>query len=228
MPGHHRHDAGITIGARCGGGAAGRPRRLRAARAVQAAELIQGHVQLNLRRLTRAIRQAPRPGEAAAGFLQRVVVPLALTPGVFRPGFLAQRFEDGLQRGGALRRQVTLHPPGAVQGQVQPQPPVTEPAIIIGVRAGAAALHFLGQPGQVRQVRAADGGGQQDRVRVRLLILGELAGPGADLPRPRRRDPSGGEGVADGGVRGDPPCPRHRAGGRALRDPGLPPQPRPR
>ena len=63
----------------------------------------------------------------------------------------AQRFDDGLQRGGALRRQVTLHPPRTMQRQVEAQPPVREPAIIIGIGAGAAALHFPGQPGEVRQ-----------------------------------------------------------------------------
>ena len=74
VPGHDRHDRRVTIAARRRGRAARRPRRLRGAGAVQAAELIQRHVQLDLRRLPRPVRHAPRGDQLPARFLQPVMV----------------------------------------------------------------------------------------------------------------------------------------------------------
>ena len=93
MPGHHRHDRRVAVAARRRGRAARRPRCFRGAGAVQAAELIQGHMQLNLGRLPGPVRHAPRGDQLPARFLQPVMVALAHSAGVFRAGFLAERVQ---------------------------------------------------------------------------------------------------------------------------------------
>ena len=225
VPGHDRHDHRVTIAARRRRGTTRRPRRLRADGAVQAAELIQGHVQLDQCGLPGAVGHAPGGDQLPARFFQAVMVTLAHGAGVFRAGFLAERVQHRVQRSGALRGQVTFHPARVIQGPVQPQPPIREPTII-GVGLGAAAPHLLRQPGQIRQLRAARRSRQQNLIGVRLLTFGEFAGPGADLPRPRRRDLPRRQRLADRRMRGQPPCPADRPGGRAAGDPGLPPKPR--
>ena len=188
VPGHDRHDHRVTLAARRRGRAARRPRRFGVRGAVQAAQLIQRHVQLDLRRLPGPVGDAARRDQLPARFLQPVMVTLAHGAGVLRAGLAAEHVQHRVQRGGALRGQVTFDPARAVQGPVQPQPPIREPATPVAVGRGAAAPHLLRQPGQVREFRAARRGGQQDLIGVRLLAFGEFGGPGADLPRPRRRD----------------------------------------
>jgi hypothetical protein len=56
--------------------------------------------------------------------------------------------------------------------QVEPQPPVGEPVIAIGVGRCAPARHLFGQPGQIRQIRAAGGRVEQDLVRIGSHVLG--------------------------------------------------------
>src|ERR1700729_2414667 len=70
---------------------------------------------------------------------RRRVGPLALSAGVFRAGFLGERVQDRVQRGGALRGQITFHPARAMQRAVQPQPPTREPIISVGVGLGGQA-----------------------------------------------------------------------------------------
>jgi hypothetical protein len=70
---------------------------------------------------------------------RRRVGPLALSAGVFRAGFLGERVQDRVQRGGALRGQITFHPARAMQRAVQPQPPIREPIISVGVGLGGQA-----------------------------------------------------------------------------------------
>ena len=136
---------------------------------------------------------------------------LPLGPGVFRPGFLAQSVQHGLHRFGAAGSQVAVESPGAAQGGLEPELPVLEPVIPVTVGLGEAAPHLLGQPGQVGQFGAAGRGGEQDLVGVVAGVLGQLVGPVADLPRPRRGDPAVGQRVGDGGVGAEPPHPPDRA-----------------
>ena len=74
VPGHDRHYRGITVGAwRRGGAAPGpgrvRPGGFRAGGAVQAAELIEGHMELDLGGLPGPLGQASRAREPAARLL---------------------------------------------------------------------------------------------------------------------------------------------------------------
>ena len=170
----------------------------------------------------------PDGDQLPARFLQRRHGALALGAGVLRAGLLAERVQHRLQRGGALRGQVTFDPARAVQGAVQPQLPIREPVITVAVGLGAAAAHLLGQPGQVREFRAARRRGQQDLIGVRLLPSGSLAVQ-AQISRAHDAEISpAGQRVADGRVGGQPARPADRPGRRAAGDPGLPPQPRPR
>jgi hypothetical protein len=155
MTGDHRDDRGVAVAARPGSGAAGSPRRLRAARAVQAAELVQGHVQLDLGGLPGPVRQAPRTHQPPASLLQRIMITLTLRPHVLQANLLAQRLKHGPQSRGALRSKVARCPPGVLQRQIQPKPPVSKTVIAIGIRRSAPALHLLGQTSQVRKLRAA-------------------------------------------------------------------------
>ena len=106
---------------------------------------------------------------------------------------LLQRQHDGLQE--ACQRliesgmlpgrdsqplQLTVHVdlaelrggPGATDRGRQPHRPVSEP-VSVPVRGGAGPLdHLQGQSGQIAQLRAALGGGQQDPVRIRPAVFG--------------------------------------------------------
>ena len=199
VPGHDRHDHRVTLAARRRGRPARRPRRFGVTGAVEAAQLIQGHVQLDLRRLPRPVRRAARRDQLPACLFQPVMVTLAHSAGVLRAGLLAERVQHRVQRGGARRGQVTVDPARAVQGAVQPQPPIREPAIARRCRArrsgGASPPPARpGPPAPRRPPRRP-----AESIGVRLLAFGELGGPGADLPRPRRRNLPGRQRVPDGG-----------------------------
>ena len=76
--------------------------------------------------------------------------------------------------------------------------------------------HFPGQPGQVMLIRAAQHRREQDPVRVRPQILGELIGPVADQPGQRHRQlPRGERGGDHRGGAAEPPRPSGRRGGGA-------------
>ena len=61
-------------------------------------------------RLPGPVRHAARGDQLPARFFQPVMVALALSAGVFRAGLLAERVQHRVQRGGALRGQITLRP----------------------------------------------------------------------------------------------------------------------
>ena len=155
-----------------------------------------------------------------AGFLDRVMAALGGGAGIFRPGLLPERVQHHAEGGGAAGGQVPLQPPGAAERGAQPHRPLLEP-VLAGVRAGAGAFeHFPGQPGQVMLIRAAQHRGQQDAVRVRPQIFGELIGPVADQPGQRDRQLPGGQRGGDHRVGGQPPRPPGRGPGGGAGDAG--------
>jgi hypothetical protein len=131
VPGHHRGDlrvAGVALRSSSIGQPAwlavsgcppGGPGGLRARGTVETAELVQGHQQLDLGRLSRPVRQASGAGEPPQGLFERVVITLRLSPVVFRADFLAQRLQHRLQGGSALGGQVPGQLPRTAVVQVQ-------------------------------------------------------------------------------------------------------------
>ena len=185
-------------------------------------------MQLDLGGLPGPVGNEPGGDQTPARFLDCVVVTLPDRAGVFRAGLLAQGVQDGLDRLRAALGQVTVQPACPAQRGPQPHLPVLEPGLAV-TRVWAQALpHLRGQRPQVRQVRAARGSRQQDQVRVLARGHRQRIGPVTHLPRPRQRDSPRGQGVTHRAVRVETPHPRHRGGGGRVRDPGLPPQPRPR
>ena len=146
-------------------------------------------------------------------------------PGVLRPRLLPQRVQHRPQRGGALRGQVPGQLPALPERHIQADRPVLEPVIPVRIGPRRPPPYLLRQRRQVREVRAAGGGGQQDRVRARPVLRGQQVRPPAHRPGPRRRQVTRRQRAGDGGVRVQPPHPRHRRRGRVRGDPGLPPQP---
>jgi hypothetical protein len=89
VAGDDRDDAGITLTTWPRRRTPGRPRRFRIGGAVQAAQLIQRHVQQDLGGLAGAVWQAPGGDQPPARFLQPVMITLPPAPDVFGAGFLA-------------------------------------------------------------------------------------------------------------------------------------------
>jgi hypothetical protein len=101
-----RQPARLTVTRRPGS----RPRVLRLGGAVQVAELVQGQVQLNLRRLAGPVRQPTRRDEPPAGFFEGVVTALGGSPRILRAGFLPQRLQHRRQGRRAPGRQIPGDP----------------------------------------------------------------------------------------------------------------------
>ena len=161
-----------------------------------------------------------------AGFGQRVVLALRQAAGIFRPALGGQGVQHRGHRGGRGAGQVPPQPPGSADGGLQPHRPVIKP-VRAGIGTGAGPLdHLLRQRGQIRQARAAPGGGQQDPVRIRPAVLRQLIGPRTQGLRPRAAQLASCERVGDQRMGGQPPGPRHRRTGSAIGDVGEGPQPR--
>ena len=188
-------------------------------------EVVQAEAELQVDGLAGAVGQASGAEQQPASLLECVVAALGRGAGVFGPGFLAEGVQDGLQGGGRGRGQVGVQAAGAAEGGGQPQGAVIEPVAGVGVRAGGAAADLLGEAGQAVQVGAAAGGGEQDDVGVGAVLLGELVGPGGDLPRPRGRQGAVGEGGGDRGVLLEAAHRCEAGAGGGPGDPGLPGQP---
>jgi hypothetical protein len=141
------------------------------------------------------------------------VVPLPGAAEVLRPAVLAEGLQDGGDGGGALRRQVPADPPGLVQGDVQVEVPVGEPAaagvvVGVGLEFPPGLVGGLGEELQVVEVRAGGGGLYQDLVGFLLeFLVVDAAGPAGDLLRP-------GDGERPGGGRGGGGVPGGASGGR--------------
>ncbi len=143
-------------------------------------------MELDLGGLPGPVGNEPGGDYPPARLLQSIVVTLPDRAGVFRAGFLAQGVQDRLDRLRAALGQVAVQPAGAAQGGPQPDLPVLEPGLAVtGVRAQALP-HLRGQRAQVRQLRAARRGSEQDQVRVVAGGLREQVRPVANLPRPRQ------------------------------------------
>ena len=225
VPGHHRGQRRVTGGG-CGvgaghihrsgqaggGGAGGAPARLQPGAAGLAAQLGQVHVHGQLRWLAVGAGQHPGLDQPPAGFGQRIMLALGQGAGIFGPAPGPQRRQHRGDRGGRRAGQVPRKPPGPADRGLQPHRPVTE-GVLVPVRGGAGPLdHLLRQRPQIRQPRPAAGRGQQDRVRVRAALFGQLIGPLAEpsptscsaaRPRARRRS-------ADGRPAAGPISPPHR------------------
>ena len=173
---------------------------------------------------SRPVRDHLGADEELAGLLEGVVVALLGGPQVLRAAALAERVDHRGEGGGALGGQVAPQVPGVVEGGVEDEGPVAEPApgrvlLRVGLLRPPRLVGGLGQQLQVIEVRARGGGVDEDLVGRGLELVGvDPAGPGGDLPRPRDRDRrrwrsrrramGGGPGGASGGRRPWRPCRR--------------------
>ena len=100
------------------------------------------------------------------------------------------------------------------------------PSSVSGV---VRARSIISRASTVRSCRSAPPGRgrEQDLIRIRPQVLGQLPGPVADLPRPRRRDLPGRQRGRDDGVGGQPPRPPEGAARRPRGDLRERPQPGP-
>jgi hypothetical protein len=143
-----------------------------------------------------------------------------------RPAPGRQRVQHHGHRGGCGAGQVPPQPPGPADRGLQPHRPVIKP-VRAGIGTGAGPLdHLLRQSGQIRQARAAPGGGQQDPVRIRPAVLRQLIGPLTQGLRPRAAQLASCERGGDQRMSGQPPGPRHRRTRSPAGDIGEGPQPR--
>ena len=151
----------------------GDPRRDLLVRFRLASQLAERHVELDLNRLPGPVRQARGGDQAAAGFCQRVMVPLRPGADVFRPGPLAEGVEDGLQRGRGLRGQVSIQPGIALEMRLQAQAALGEPVVaVVGVRPGAQGPDPLPREPDIGELRAAGRGVDEDLVGLGPVSLG--------------------------------------------------------
>ena len=225
--GDHRDDLRVAVITRARGRLPG-PGSLGFGGAGQAAEPVQIHMQHDLRRLARPFRQAPRPGQPPAGVFEGVVQPLALGPLILRAAPLPQSIQHRRHRRGALRGQVRVQLPRALERRVQPQRPASEAVVAVGVGTGALPADLLGQLAQITKLGAAGRRAQQEHIRIPADVLGQLVGPVANLPRPRLGDLPGTQRIADRAVACQAVHPAQRTIRGAAGDAGLPLQPRPR
>ena len=152
--------------------------------------------------------QHPRLDQPLAGLGERIMLALDQGAGIFGAAAGPERGQHRGHRGGGGAGQVPGKAPGPADGGFQPHRPVIEP-VLVPVRGAAGPLdHLLGQRGQIRQPRPAVGGGEQDRVRVRAALVGQLIGPLAHRLRPRRRQLPGRQRGGDQRMGGQPPGPR--------------------
>ena len=145
--------------------------------------------------------------------------------GIFRAALSPQSRQHRGQRGGGRAGQVPGKAPGPADGGLQPHRPVIE-SVPAGIGGAAGPLdHLLGQRPQIRQARAAAGGGQKNRVRVRPAVFGQLIGPLTQGPGPRAAQLPGGQRGGDQRMRGQAAGPFHRPAGGTMGDLGDGPQP---
>ena len=198
--------------------------------AVQDHQVRQGDMHHRLDRLPGPLRQQPRGHQPPHRLGQRVMAALRLAPVILRPGRRRQRIQHRGHQRGALRGQVPGDDPGTAERGLHPHRPVPERLVLVLVLVvgPGAGVDLPGQPGQVRHIRPAHRRAEQDRVRVRLAVSGQLAGPPADGPGDRLRHLPGGQRRGDLRVRGRPPHPRGVPDRGAPGHMGLVDQPGPR
>jgi len=85
------------------------------------------------------VRHHLRADQQLAALLQRVVEPLALSPGICRGGLLAERLQHRLHGRGAFRGEVAADDARAAERRAGLHVPVVEP-VVIGVRPRGAPL----------------------------------------------------------------------------------------
>ena len=172
--GDDRDDGGVAVGAgRRGGAAGGDPRGGLRVGFGLAGELAEGHVELDLDRLPGPVGQARGRDQAAAGFGQRVMVPLRSGADVLRPGPLAERVQHGLQRGRRLRGEIGVEAGVALEMRLQVQAPLGEPVVAVaGIRPGAQGPDPLPREPDIRELRAAGRQPGEDLVGAGPVSLG--------------------------------------------------------
>ena len=201
MTGDDRHERRVAVIPRPRGRA--RPRRRQVRRAGLAAQLVEGHVQLDLGGLPAALRQAPRPDQPPARFFQRVMLPLPLTAQILRtqPAYPAPP-----------RRPATPPwPAGSGPRAASPRRPWSHPA----TGSGPGTRHHHHHDRAVRCAWLSPPPGPADLSgphhppprragwrRRRAGGLGQQVGPFPDLPRPRLRDLPSRQRLSDRGVGG--------------------------
>ncbi len=163
-------------------------------------------MELDLDGLSGPVRQAVGGDEAAAGFCQRVVVPLRPGADVFGAGWLAEGVEDGLQRGGGVGGEVGVEPGVALEMRLQAQAPLGELVVaVVGVGLGAQGPDPLEREPDIGQAGAAGCGVGEDLVgarpgQPRVTGPSSRRWPGPTTvtagPRPARRPRPGGRPAA--------------------------------
>ena len=218
----------VAVGGSAGGEVAGEPAGGGAAGAGGVHQLIQGQVQLHLRRLPGPLRQAPRGEQQPHRLFQGVVVALPGGPVILRAGLLPQRAQHLGDRGQALGGQVTVGLAVALEQPGQPEEPVVEAGIIlvVGVGRGDVRVDLLSQPGQAVQVQAPGGLAGQERIRAVPVGDRHHVRPAADLPGIGLGDAPGRQRVRDRGMGRQAAHPPDRPRRRPGRHPRLPGQPR--
>ena len=228
LPGHHRGDHRVA-----GGGLGGRPGQVHRPGPGRragggpgpfqhrpAAQVVQVDVHGQVRRLAVPAGDHLPANQPLARFLDRIVAALRRGAGIFRARLLPQRLQHHRQRRRAGGGQVRVQPPGPAERGAQPQRPLLKP-VAVPVRAGLGAVeHLPAQPRQIMLIRAAQHRRQQNPVRVRPEIFGELVRPVTDQPRQRGRELPGRQRRRDHRVRVEAAGPAGGCGGGALRDPG--------
>ena len=156
------------------------------------------------------------------------MVTLLVAAGIVRVGRGGQRVQHRADHLRALRRQVPVQHPGALERGLQLERPVLE-VLVIGVLirdwGPGPGVDLRGQPGQPRQVQPPARRCQEDLLCGRAAVLREPGGPGADHPGVRFGDGPGGQRLRDQRVLGGAPDPGGVRDGGALGDPGLVDQP---
>ena len=145
--------------------------------------------------------------------------------GIFGAAPARQRVQHHGHGGGGGAGQVPGQPPGPADGGFQPHRAVIKGALVT-VGCGAGPLdHLLRQSGQIAELCPAVGGGQQDRVRVRAAVFGQLIGPLTQRPGPGDGQLPGAQRGGDQRMRGQAAGPLHGRTSGTVGDVGEGPQP---
>jgi hypothetical protein len=142
----------------------------------------QGNVGHHLRGLPGPLGHQAGGQEASHRVLKRVVVALRVGTGVLGARGGGQRVEHHGDGRGALRSEVAADHARALERRRQLHGSVIGlRGVILGLGQGAG-MDLRGQLRQAGQIRAAEGGGDQDRVGLVPAVLRQFVGPGAQGP----------------------------------------------
>jgi len=164
-------------------------------------------------RLPGPLRQQVTGRQPLHRLAERVVIPLLMAPGIFRPGRGGQRVQHRPDDRRAFRAEITGQDPGAAERGLQPHRAVVEVPgrVLIGKAGPGPLVHLPGELGQVPQPHPGGRRGEQDLLGRLTGVFGQLVGPLAD-------GPAVGFGDLPGGHRGQHQAvPDRAAGPRGVR-----------